>query len=402
MTSVCLYFKLHRPYTLKKYLANDIDTIHCYEDSDADRSSIDQLADECILPANEIIFQQVMLQQGEFKVSYSISGVMLELFQRFRPDVIESFRKLVSTGCIDFLAETYYHSLSSLYSPAEFQQQVIKHSELIWQLFDISPTIFRNTELVHNNRIAGLVSKMGFKGILCEGVERVLQGRSSNQLYTTPGRENLALLLRNAALSDDIAFRYGDPNWSEHPLTAEKFAGWLHHHPADTTVINLFMDYETFGIHKKPAGGIFDFLSQLPGAVTSNKDFKFSTPHEVVAENFPIDSYDVANTISWEDRSNANCVWCENVMQNNTLKKIYSIEKLVTHAGRSDRDTWRRLQSADYFYYMDENPEKYVHPLLSPKEAFQQYTNIVTDFEISLIKKEVQSTRRTFTELAPI
>lgn len=402
MTSVCLNFKLHRPYTLKKYHTNDIDTIHCYEDCEADKAAIDQLANECCLPANEIIFEQLKLQQGKFKISYSISGVMLELFQKYRPDVIESFRKLVTTGCVDFLAETYYHSLSSLYSATEFQHQAIKHSELVWQLFDISPTIFRNTELVHNNRIAGLVSNMGFKGILCEGVERILQARNSNKLYAAPGSKNLALLLRNAALSDDIAFRYGDPNWSEHPLTAEKFAGWLHHHPEDTAVINLFMDYETFGIHKKPASGIFDFLSHLPGAVTSNKHFKFSTPHEVVAENFPKDIYDVANTISWEDRSNANCVWCENVMQNNTLKKIYSIEKLVTHADSSDRDTWGRLQSADYFYYMDENAEKYVHPLLSPKEAFRQYTNIVTDFEISLIKKEVHSTRRTFTELVPV
>ncbi len=402
MTSVCLYFKLHRPYTLKKFHANDIDTIHCYEDSDSDRAAIDQLVDECCLPANEIILKQLILRQGKFRISYSISGVMLELFQRYRPDVIESFRKLVSTGCVDFLAETYYHSLSSLYSPAEFQHQVMKQSELIWQLFDISPAIFRNTELVHNNRIAELVSNMGFKGILCEGVERILQGRSCNRLFSAPGNDNLALLLRNATLSDDIAFRYGDPNWSEHPLTAAKFAGWLHHHPAETTVINLFMDYETFGIHKRPESGIFEFLSLLPGAVTSNVNFIFSTPSEFVAENFSKDIYDVVNTISWEDRSNANCVWCENVMQNNTLKKIYGIEKLVAHADSNDRNTWGRLQSADYFYYMDENPEKYVHPLLSPKEAFQQYTNIVTDFEIGLIKKGIQSTRRTFTELVPV
>jgi alpha-amylase len=400
MTSVCLYFKLHRPFTLKKYLAQDVDTMHNYEDSDADRASIDQLADECCLPANEIILEQLQRHDGKFRVSYAVSGVMLELFQRYRPDVIESFRKMVLTGYIDFLAETYYHSLSSLYLTSEFQHQVIKHSDLVWQLFNINPAIFRNTGLVHNNRIAALVSNLGYSGILCEGVERVLQGRSCNQLYTAPGNERMTLLLRNSTLSDDIAFRYGDPNWSEHPLTAGKFAGWLHRHPRDTAVINLFMDYETFGIHKKPAGGIFDFVSGLPGAVLADENFIFSTPSRVISENAARDTYDVSNTISWEDKSNTNCVWCENMMQNNTLKKIYSIEKLVTHADAVARDTWGRLQSADYFYYMDEQPGKYVHPRLSPKEAFQQYRNIVTDFEISLIRQEVESARRTITEVA--
>lgn len=400
MVSVCLYFKVHQPYRLKKYEAKDIDACHCYEDKEADNESIHHLADNCCLPANEIIYQQIIQHKYKFKISFSISGLALELFQQYRPDVIESFKKLAATGCVEFLAETYYHSLSALYSPAEFQRQITKHAELINDLFGIQPTVFRNTELIHNNRIALLVNELGLKGILCEGVERILQGRTCNQLYAVPDNSELSLLLRNVTLSDDIAFRFGDPNWSEHPLTANKFAGWLHQHPADTEVINLFMDYETFGIHKKEDSGIFEFLESLPASVLSNDDFIFAIPSEVLEQKFPRDVYDVTKTISWEDRSNANCVWCENVMQNNTLKKIYSIEKLVSQSvDERAINIWGRLQSADYFYYMAEdsrqqNAGKYVNPHATPREVFQHYTNIVADFEISLIKKEIEAKKK--------
>lgn len=400
MTSVCLYFKLHRPYILKNYKAKDVDNVHCYEDSEANAESINHLADECCLPCNEIIYG--LVTNDKFKVSFSVSGVMLELFQRYRPDVIRSYQKLAETGSVDFLAETYYHSLSSIYSRNEFQRQVRKHRELINRLFGIKPSVFRNTELVHNNRIAMMAAEPGIKGILCEGVERILQGRSCNQLYSLPGNIPYRLLLRNATLSDDIAFRFGDPNWSRHPLTPGKFADWLHRHPTKTPMINLFMDYETFGIYKKRDSGIFEFLRHLPKAVLSREGFQFSTASEVTDQYLPQDIYDVNDTISWEDKSTMNCVWCENVRQNNTLKKIYSLERLVLYADEQDRDTWGRLQSADYFYYMDENRGKYLHPLLSPKEAFQQYSNIVTDFELTLIKKGIQSQRKFYRESIPI
>jgi len=402
MISVCLYFKVHQPYRLKKYQAKDIDVCHCYEDEAADRESINQLADNCCLPANAIIYKQILEQKGKFKISFSISGIVLELFQQYRPDVIRSFKKLASTGCIEFLAETYYHSLSSLYSGAEFQRQILKHAELIKNLFGMEPAVFKNTELIHNNRIASLVAGLGLKGILCEGVERILRGRSCNKVYALPGQADTALLLRNATLSDDIAFRFGDPNWSEHPLTADKFAEWIHQHqPDNTEVINLFMDYETFGVYKQPGTGIFGFLDSLPAAVLENRGFRFSTPSEVLVSHYPKDLYDVSQTISWEDQSNASCVWCENVMQNNTLKKIYSIQNLVLQSSdERDADIWGRLQSADYFYYMAEDTRKqtltkYFNPFGSAREVFRHYTNLVADFEISLIRKAIAQKKKT-------
>jgi len=396
MINVCLYFKVHQPYRLIKYEAKDIDAGHGYEDVAADRECINQLADQCCLPANEIIYDLLAEQKGKFKISFSISGVVLELFQRYRPDVIRSFKKLAATGCIEFLAETYYHSLTSLYSGGEFKRQVQKHSTLIKNLFSCEPSVFKNTELIHNNRIASLVTELGLKGILCEGVERILKGRTCNKVYAIPGLDEPALLLRNATLSDDIAFRFGDTNWSEHPLTAGKFAEWLHQHRQENTdVINLLMDYETFGIYKQPATGIFEFLKSLPATVLNKEGFCFSTPSEVLDRYYPKDVYDVSQTISWEDQSNGSVAWCENVMQNNTLKKIYSIQKLVMQSpDDKDADTWGRLQAADYFYYMADDSRKQKMnkgsgSFGSAREVFQHYTNLVADFEITLIRKAI-------------
>lgn len=400
MISVCLYFKVHQPYRLKKYQAKDIDVCHCYEEKEEDKLDINQLADACCIPCNEIIYQQINRWDRKFKVSFSISGTALELFQQYRPDVIQSFKKLASTGCVEFLAEPYYHSLSSLYSATEFRRQVLKHKHLLKGLFNLEPVVFKNTELIHNNSIGNRVAGLGLAGILCEGVERILKGRNSNRLYAMPGNNNTRMLLRNATLSDDIAFRFGDPNWSEHPLTATKFSEWLHRHPSTTEAINLFMDYGTFGVHKKKESGIFEFLESLPAAVLKNEAFIFSTPSEVIRLFHPTDLYDVTETISWEDQSATNCVWCENVMQNNTLKKIYSIENLVLSShDEAAIDIWGRLQAADYFYYMAEDSRKqmagkYFNPFASAREVFQHYTNLVADFEISLIRKAIDQKKK--------
>lgn len=400
MTSVCLYLKVHQPYRLKKYQPKDIDIIHCYEDAEADKQSIDLVADKCYLPANEILYRSIKKCKGKFSISFSISGTTLELLTKYRPDVIDSFKKLVATGSVEILAETFYHSLSFLHSKKEFRRQVEKHSALVKEIFGAEPVVFRNTELIYNNELAGFIASLGFKGLLCEGVERILKERSPNRLYAAPANGDFSLLLRNTALSDDIAFRFDDVNWSEHPLTAEKFAAWVHAYPEDTDVINLFMDYETFGIHKNEESGIFDFLDALPLSILTNNKFQFSTPSAVFDEYYPIDIYNVPQTISWEDKSDVSCVWSRKTMQNNTLKKIYALEKMVMNSNCSKAiDMWGRLQAADHFYYMtDESSEpynsKYHNPFCSAEEASRNYNNILIDFEISLIKNNISLRKR--------
>jgi alpha-amylase len=400
MTSVCLYFKVHQPYRLKKYLTGDIDVSHCYEDAIADEAAINRISDQCYLPVNTIMADLIAKNKNGFKINFSFSGVVLELMERYRPDVLRSFQRLVATGNVEILGETCYHSLSSLHSKTEFEEQVRKHKDMIRSVFKKEPVVFRNTELIYNNKLSRQVADMGFKGLLCEGVEKILKGRSVNKIYEAPCLNDFGLLLRNARLSDDIAFRFDDGNWQEHPLTAEKFGQWLHSHPADTSVINLFMDYETFGSHKKKSSGIFDFLKALPAAVLENRNFVFSTASEALDLHLPNDIYDVSQTISWEDQPAATCVWSENVMQHNTLGKIYSLEKMVKQSGCENfLSTWRRLQSADHFYYMScledkDASHKYQNPFATAEDAFRNYNNIITDFEISLIRHGLQTVKK--------
>src|SRR5258705_4345820 len=232
MASVCLYFKVHQPYRLKEYRVKGLHAPSSYEDFAADRQSMDHLADNCYLPANNIIKHLITEHAGNFRVSFSISGTALELFRQHRPDVIDSFQELVKTGYVELLGETYYHSLSFLHSKKEFRRQVKKHADTIKEVFDIAPQVFRNTELIYNNQLAKEVADIGFNGILCEGVQKILRGRSANKLFRVAGDEPVKLFLRDASLSDDIAFRFDDANWDKYPLTAGRFAEWLHLHSA--------------------------------------------------------------------------------------------------------------------------------------------------------------------------
>ena len=401
MPAATLYFKIHHPYRLRKYGYSDVDRVHTYIDADATAASINTVSDECYLPANKILLELLREYKGQFKITFSISGTTLEILEKYRPDVLKSFRQLTRTGYVEIMAETYYNSLSWLHNQKEFERQIKLHDAVVKRLLGAEPKVFRNTELIYNNKLAKFINNLGYKGILCEGLYRILNGKTANQVYAAPGNGDFGLLLRNVNLSDDIAFRFGEMSWSEFPLTAEKFAGWLHFHADDTNNINIFLDYETFGIYKKEESGIFEFLKYLPGAILAREGMEFSTPSEALEKFYPTDIYDVPQTISWEDKSKENCVWCENMQQNNTLKKIYSLANLV-YASENDMalETWGNLQSADYFYYMSgDKKQNESHPYLAnpfscPNEAYKNYINILTDFEITLIKKDLEKYKK--------
>jgi alpha-amylase len=398
--TVCLYFKVHLPYSLKAYSKEQVGVNHCYEDSAADEVIINKLADECYLPSNRIILSNILNEENRFKLSYSISGTALELMQKYRPDVLTSFQDLVNTGSVELLAETYYSSLSFLYSKREFGRQLEKHNQLIRKLFRLQPQVFRNTELIYNNQLATFINELGYKGILCEGTQKILKGRSPNKLYASPGNGDLALLLRNTSLSDDIAFRFDDQSWNQFPLTAEKFAQWLHLHPPDAEVINLYLDYETFGIYKHRDTGIFEFLQALPAAVLENEDFVFDVPSGAIHEHFPRDIYNVPDIISWEDHSAACCIWSENTKQNNTLKKLYAMEKLVMQSeNKTLLQSWGRLQATDYIHFMSDNNKngcKHLNPYESAQEVYDYFTSILTDMEISLVNEQIRKNNMHF------
>ncbi|MFQ3579631.1 MAG: glycoside hydrolase family 57 protein, partial [Bacteroidales bacterium] len=278
MKNICLYFQVHQPFRYRTYRFFDIGHDHYYYDDFSNRSILQKIAKKCYLPTNKIILELLEKYKGEFKVTFSITGTVLEQMELYTPETLKSFQELAQTGHVEFLAETYSHSLVSLKNEDEFRSQVKKHGEIIKRLFNQEPKVFRNTELIYSDKIGEQVYNMGYKAILTEGAKHILGWKSPNYLYCNSINPRLKVFLRNFKLSDDIAFRFGNQAWSEWPLTAGKFTTWLQAIEKKEEVINLFMDYETFGEHQWEGSGIFEFLKALPGEILKQKQFRFSTP----------------------------------------------------------------------------------------------------------------------------
>ncbi len=389
MRSICLYFQVHQPFRLKTYRFFDIGRDHYYYDEYLNRSIVQRVARRSYLPANQIIMDLINEYGNAFKVSYSITGLALEQFEKYAPEVIENFKKLASTGSVEFLTETYAHSLASLRSKEEFFQQVRQHSDKIEALFGKRPTVFRNTELIYSDRIGELVAEMGYELMLSEGPRQVLGWKSPNFMYCNAMNPRLKLLLKNFRLSDDIAFRFSLQSWNEWPLTAEKFAAWIQAFNPKEEVVNIFMDYETFGEHQWADSGIFEFLRNLPHAVLADTNYHFHTPSELLKLLQPVAAIHVGHAISWADEEKDTTAWLGNEMQAEAVDKLYGLEDRIKTIRQPDilRD-WNYLQCSDHFYYMctkwfsDGEVHKYFTPYSSPYEAFINYMNVLSDFMI--------------------
>ncbi|MBI4632987.1 MAG: polysaccharide deacetylase family protein [Deltaproteobacteria bacterium] len=387
MPSVCIYFQVHQPRRLKRYSFFNIGHDHFYEDKEKNRQILNKIAEKCYLPTNRILLDLLKEYGGTFRIAFSLTGVLLDQLEENRPDVLDSFKRLADTGCVEFLNETYYHSLAFLFSPREFREQIALHKKRIQDLFGQTPVTFRNTELIYNNDLAKAVEKMGYKTILTEGADKILGWRSPNFVYQPAGCTKIKLLLKNYRLSDDVAFRFSDARWSEHPLMADKFAHWIHNINAAGEVINLFMDYETFGEHQWQETGIFEFLKLFPREITRHPDFIFQTPSEVAKRYDPVAQLDIPDFISWADVERDLTAWLGNAMQKDAIRSLYGMEKIVRRF-KNDKllDTWRLLQTSDHFYYMctkwfsDGDVHKYFNPFESPYDAYISYMNVLDDF----------------------
>ncbi len=393
MKSVCFYFQVHQPYRLKKYRIFDIGKSHDYFDDALNNKIMEKVAKKCYLPTNNLILQIINESGGKFKAAYSITGTALEQFEKFVPAVIDSFIELGKTGNVEFLSETYYHSLSFLYSKAEFINQVSLHKQKILELFQQNPNIFRNTELIYNNELAHFVERLGYKGILGEGADHVLGWRSPNFVYKSKSTDNMKLLLKNYKLSDDIAFRFSNKGWEEWPLSAEKFASWLD--SAEGENINLFMDYETFGEHQWEDTGIFNFMRQLPKELTK-RNLVFKTPSELI-EKQHIAELDIHNPVSWADLERDLSAWLGNKMQNAAIHELYALEKEIKATNdKKLLEDWRKLTTSDHFYYMctkwfsDGDVHKYFNPYDTPYDSYMSFMNILNDiaFRVKRIKNK--------------
>ena len=397
MKSIVLYLHVHQPYRLRHYSIFDININHNYFDASSDSPENNQqilhkVASKSYLPTNQTLLK-LLNEYPEFKLSMSISGVVLEQLEEWAPDVLESFKDLVKTGRVEIVGETYHHSLAFFYSMTEFETQVKMHRNIIKRIFDYEPTAFRNTELAYNNNVAKWAELNSYKVVLAEGWDPILGWRSPNYVYQPTGCSDMKLLLKNYHLSDDIAFRFGDHNWSEWPLTADKFSHWLSEEK-NATNFNLFMDYETFGEHQWSESGILNFLEHLPKQWLKLKGHNFNTVTEASINHKVQDVVDVVDTITWADTERDLSAWLGNSMQTQSIGDIYKLQSALYDLNDWQLiEDWRKLQTSDHFYYMcvkwfnDGDIHAYFSPYSSPYDAYINFNNAYHDLKARLINK---------------
>ncbi len=394
MPSICFYFQVHQPYRIKKYSFFDIGKDEEYFNDEGDndynnRKIMEKVARKSYLPTNQLLLK-LLEKYPDFKVSFSFSGIVLEQMEEYAPEVLKSFQDLVNTKKVEVLSETYYHSLSFLYSKEEFRKQVFMNKKKIEDTFSVTPRVFRCTELAYSNDIAKSAEEMGFEAILGEGVDSVLGWRNPNFIYKPKG-SNIKLFLKNYRLSDDIAFRFSEKKWKEHPLTAEKFAHWVSQANGTGEIINLFMDYETFGEHQWEDSGIFKFLEALPEKVLQHPHNDFLTLSEGMKRYEVRDEIDVPYITTWADTERDLSAWLGNDMQRSALTHLYELEEKVIGTNNDNIiDKWRKFQTSDQVYYMctksmeDGDVHSYFSPYDSPYDAFICFINALSDFKIRI------------------
>ncbi len=389
MKTICLYFQVHQPLRLKRYRFFNIGNDHYYYDDYLNESIMFKVAQRCYLPTNNLLLKLIRKYGCKFKVSFSISGIALDQFKLYAPEVLKSFQELAKTGCVEFLAETYSHSLVAFKDEGEYKKQVELHTKQIKEHFDFEPKVFRGTELIYSDEIGAKVANMGFKGMITEGARHVLGWKSPDFLYCNTINPKLKVLLRNYELSDDIAFRFSDQGWNEYPLTASKYVNWISDALKTGETVNLFMDYETFGEHQPESSGIFSFFRHFVEEALEKTEFEIATPSEVLEKLQPISAVSVPHPISWADEERDLTAWLGNDLQEDAFNHLYSLtEKIQKCEDLKILADWKYLQASDHFYYMctkvfsDGEVHSYFNPFDSPYDAYINYMNILSDFMI--------------------
>lgn len=399
---ITLYLHVHQPYRVRDYSVFDTSIDHNYFNDPDTQSNhnnekiFHKVADKSYRPMNALL-EKLLHENPEFKVSLSITGTFIDQAQTWAPDVIESFQRLVKTGRVEIVAETYYHSLAFFYSREEFERQVEAHREKIREVFGVETNVFRNTELSYNDDLAQWADKYGFKGILAEGWDPILGWRSPNFVYRPEGTENISLLLKNYKLSDDLAFRFSNHDWKEWPLTVDKYNSWVESSIYDQPLVNLFMDYETFGEHQWEDTGIFTFFGEFVSRWLQNPDNTFYTVSEAIDVNKPVDTVSMPQTVTWADTERDLSAWLGNSMQHEAMRYLYALESDVLRSNDGELiSDWRKLQTSDHAYYMctkyfnDGDVHAYFSPYSSPYDAFLYYLNAIRD-----VRWRLHETHRT-------
>lgn len=386
MKAICFYFQIHQPFRLKRYRFFDIGNDHYYYDDFANDDIITRIAQRSYIPAAESLLRMINESNGKFRCAISITGVALEQCEQYVPEFIDVLKKLADTGKVEFLAETYAHSLASLADPEEFALQVKAHDEKINALFGVKPKVLRNTELIYCDDLAPQIAHMGYKGVITEGAKHILGWKSPNYVYSAASAPKLKMLLKNSKLSDDIAFRFSNTEWESYPLTADKYIDWIANTPAEEQIVNLFLNLETFGEMQSRETGIFQFLEALP-RFAAERGIDFWTPSEAVTKLKPVSELSVMHPISWADEARDTSAWLGNKLQNEAFQKLYSVaERVRLCDDRRLKQDWNYLQASDHFFYMstkhlaDGAVHSHFSPYETPFQAFTNYMNVLADF----------------------
>ncbi|GAB1467997.1 glycoside hydrolase family 57 protein [Candidatus Cloacimonadota bacterium] len=394
MLNIIFYFQVHQPYRLDHFNVLDIGQNHNLFDDKLNGLVMKKVAEKCYLPTNKLLLELIQQSEGRFKVAFSITGTAIEQFKLYSPETLDSFKKLVDTGCVELLGETYFHSLAFLYDTNEFLDQVMMHRDLMQQEFGYYTTTFRNTELIYQDRLSDIIYEIeGFKTIVTEGVDRILQWRTPLYAYKNYSKD-INLLLKYYQLADDIAFRFSNRDWPEYPLTVEKFVSWIDHltlgeKTNKNLFLNLFMDYETFGEHQWASSGIFDFMRNFPAEVLSHPYLGFANPKDTThLANYQQESLSFPEPVSWADEQRDLSAWLENDMQKNAIETLYELFTRIKQKGDPELLRIARLLStSDHFYYMcakyfqDGDVHKYFSPYDSPDQAYTYYITALAELE---------------------
>lgn len=386
MKSICFYFQIHQPFRLKRYRFFDIGNDHYYYDDFVNDDIVTRIARQSYIPAAETLLRMIDQSKGAFRCALSVTGLAIEQFEQYVPEFIDLLRKLARTGCVEFLAETYAHSLSSLVDPEEFASQVKVHEAKIKELFGLKTKVFRNTEMIYCDDIAPMIASLGFKGVVTEGAKHILGWKSPNYVYSAAGIPKLKLLLMNDVLSEEISYHFSDPAWPGYPMTADKYIDSIAGSPAAQEVFNICMNMEVLGGIQPASTGIFQFMEALP-RFAAERDVRFMTPSEIIKAYEPVDALSVMHPISWADEARDTSAWIGNDMQREAFEKLYSVAERVRMCDdRRLKQDWNYLQASDHFFYMStkHSDDGSVHSEFSPYEtpfaAFINYMNVLSDF----------------------
>lgn len=391
---ITLYLHVHQPWRVKPYSVFDIASDHDYFNGQGgefdNRAVFEKVVHKSYRPMNALLLK-LLEQYPDFKLSLSITGTFIDQARQWAPDILGSFKALVATGRVEIVGETYYHSLAFFYSRKEFEAQVAKHKAMIEELFGVTPVAFRNTELAYNNELAKWADQAGYRAILAEGWDPILGWRSPNYVYRPIETSSIKLLLKNYRLSDDLAFRFGDKHWKHWPLGSDEYANWCEAATVEAPLINLFMDYETFGEHQWADTGIFDFFESFVGDWLSRPDATFYTVSEAAHSSDVVDEISMPDVVTWADTERDLTAWLGSSMQQEALMHLYQLEDVVLHHRPELIEMWRRLQTSDHAYYMctkwfnDGDVHAYFSPYNSPYDAFLYFLNALRDVRYQLM-----------------